>query len=388
MVSPGETPVTPSWRDLSPNEELAISCFWRTTPDDPPLRLRSSILELHDRMAPTLSATDLMWLAVGVAGFTYGRHVVPARHLGREHCSALLRIGIAGIAGNVPELLTDHGFDAHRLSLHGYLTIRPWRKLDLSKIPHEVIAAWGKEHEEIAPHVASEMDRAANAFVDWQRGTKAAPKGPGSVEKLHCAVFSTLGGAISNRASPEAARASVFAEVRRRGRRDLCQDVADADDILAAFWTHDWDGSESERPLGVFPGKDGLWHIDAITMVDVAELGPGRVRPKEVVASQKRDRDGEVKTQATRPDDDPAAIVAKREYEGAAVELLKTGARDVRDHQIIELFLEGVESCSELARRLGKGESFVRARYAQMAERARRAAPPGMKDHLNGYIGP
>jgi len=350
--------------------------FSNATGGNQVLCLRQQIIDAVRIVVPARSKEDVFWYAVGVAGLMYGPHVLRPGTLGQDDSAALATLGIAAVAGTVPELATDLGYDSNLLVHHGYLQIRPWRQVDLSQYSREQLQQVGQIHKEMYAVAAPEMGRAIASLDTWHEKCQASERQNLRYTRQGEWIFNWLAKCITNLTPPMAARRSIAAEARSRGRKDLCSHPADADDVFAAYQALDWLTTKTARTMAIRLGLDGRWGLDAGAILDAAELGPGRKRAKEICTSDLVDSEETAQTFAliATESDDPSVLAEHRELVERVRSILLGAASDDLDRCDVELILAGTTSRSERARELRRGESTLRKREARIATKALRAA--------------
>lgn len=379
--------VCASWRQPTTNELLAISDFSHVTDLSQPLALRAAVIDTVAAVSPFRPLADVFWQAVGVAGMMYAPYVLPPGRVRFSDIPTLMNVGVAGIAGNVPEMVADLGYDPLSLVQFGYLQIRPWRRWDMSWMSSADAERIRGAHCAMAIVAEAAMQKVVDGLPHWDAVRVAdEAKNPGRARGDRWIYFH-MAKCLTNVAPPEEARARIANVARRRGRTDLCAHPDEADDVFAAHQLARRRRDPSRRFCGILD-KQGNWHADANHIFDLAELGPGRRRDKESCATDAIEAEEMALTFAELAisNDDPALLAEQRDFVARVREILFSVAKDYFDRQNVDLLLGGMRSRTERAKLLGKGESSLRSREARIRRRAMIRASAELRDFIGQLL--
>jgi hypothetical protein len=383
-AEPKPFPVCASWRQPTTNEMTAMVDFSYVTELNQPLALRAAVIETVAAVKPFRPMADVFWQAIGVAGMMYAPYVLPPGRVRFSDIPTVLSVGVAGVAGNVPELVADLGYDPLSLVHFGYLLIKPWRRWDMSQTSPAEAERIRDAHRAMAVEAGAAMQKVANGLPAWDAVRLAdEAKHPERARGDHW-IFFRMAKCLPNVAPPEEARARIASIARRRGRTDLCGHPDEADDVFAAHQLARKRRNPNKRYCGIIDARGG-WHADANHIFDLAELGPGRRRDKETCATDaiQAEETALAFAELALSNDDPAVLAEQRDFVARVREILFSVAKDSLDTRNIDLLLGGMRTRTERAKVLGKRESFLRSRELKM----RRKAMPRASAELRSFIG-
>jgi hypothetical protein len=337
--------------------------------EEQPLYLRGPIIEILGGK-PDTPLTDVLWAGALVASPVYLRQVFPAgkRIPASEH--QLLGLGLAAIAGSVPELLTSLGYNPLLLSRVAFFLMRAWKRLDWARMPSSEQEWRQASLRGMNERTSAELVRAYAGFRMWHAEagegfTRADPANPQF--SLYQQLESALG--RSRHATPEQNLASIKKVAKARGDLDSLENPESG---IGALLVRYAEAHRDKRILPVFIGNDGLLHADSTAIVDANRAGVRRRRRKAPPDLSLDDETAGQAQDAASPDplNDPALAAEARDYLNQVERVIQLSTRDDVDRQDLALLFDGERNRSERARQVGVSESTLRKRELRLAQHA------------------
>lgn len=360
-----ELPV--SWRPMSWDEREALLIVAYGT-DGSRARLRSRIIDAVISRAADRSPVDLVMALWTATGFVYSRDMI-ARDNSHPAPSLLFAAGMVGLAGNVPELLTDAGLDPKSLSCWvsccNFTDFRTW-PAELSN------GAQGRK----AVLLRRTFDRAITAlrpalrrYAEWYEAESGRSTWTAG---LHHEIVAGL----EIDASMHADRQSLLRLAAKLGDRDILNSEHDAEDAIQELWIRAFSPDGPGDPVEpLYFGRDGAWHLNCKEALDAQRLGRrhrrrdhnGKLQPLKPVAL------GE--TPVPENAADPSEIAVARDLIAKAATILIAAAVDEVDRQDVRLILQGELNRSTRAKTIECAEGTLRHREGRLLRATETAAP-------------